>query len=107
MMSTTLAELRAILGDRVLAELVGTPAEMLAASERMSQHPATVARIDLVGQVVWCLLGTYDDEGIRRWFGRCRSQLQGKSPAEHLGDDWLADSLAAKRVLDSAKGLAS
>jgi len=105
--TTTLSELRAILGDWILGELVGVPAEMLAAFDRTRHHPATVARIDLVGQVVWCLLGTYDDEGIRRWFGRCRPQLQGKSPAEHLGDDWLADSLAAKRVLDLAKGLAS
>ena len=106
MMTTTLPELRAILGDRILAELVGTPAEMLAAPELTSQHPATVARIDLVGQVVWCLRGSYSDEGIRRWFGRCRPQLQGKSPGQHLGDDWLADSLVAKRVLDLAWALA-
>lgn len=107
MTTATLSELRSILGDRILGDLVGVPAEMLAACERTTQRPATVARIDMVGQVVWYLKGTYDDEGIRRWFGRCRPQLRGKSPAEHLGGDWLADSRAATKVLDLAKGLAS
>ncbi len=107
MSTATLCELRSILGDRMLGELVGLPTAAFEEMDGSTLPPEVADRITHVGQVVWCLMGTYDDEGIRRWYERRRPQLRGKSPAEHLGPDWLADSLLAKRVLDLAKVLIS
>lgn len=95
--------LRSILGDDILGSLVRAPSESPGSGE--GPPPAPASRVMLIRQIVWCLRGTYDDEGIKRWFCRRRPQLQGKSPAEHLGDDWQANSPAAMRVLALAAEL--
>lgn len=95
--------LRSILGDGLLIDLAGLPS--VSAGSTQVLPPAAVDRIQLIGRVVWCLMGSYNDEGVRRWFGRRRPQLQGKSPAEHLGNDWSANSPAAKQVLALAEAL--
>ena len=105
MPGTTPSELRAILGDWLLGELVGLPSASVATINLTKLPPAVAGRIELVGQVVWCLLAAYDGEGIRRWFGRRRPDLKGQCPAEYLGVDWLADSPAAQRVLELAREL--
>ena len=107
MATLTLSELRSILGDWMLGELVGVPSALVAKIETATVSPEVAGRIKLIGQVVWCLLGAYDSEGIRRWFGRRRPQLEGSSPAEHLGTDWLADSPSANKILQLAKELTS
>jgi hypothetical protein len=107
MATTTLPDLRVLLGDSILGELVGLPLPSIARTSAATMTPEVVGRIGLIGQVVWCLQGTYDDEGIRRWFGRHRPQLKGASPIEHLGTDWLASSPSAKQVLDLARELTS
>jgi len=107
MPTATPAELRSILGDWMLGELVGLPSASIASTDITTLRPEVAGRIELIGQVVWCLLGAYDEEGIRRWFGRRRPQLKGQSPAEHLGFDWLANSPSAKRILELARELAS
>ena len=107
MATTTLSELRSILGDWMLGELIGPPSASVPKGSTPTMPPEMACRIQLIGEVVWCLLGAYDDEGIRRWFGRRCPQLNGRSPAEHLGTDWVADSPAAKRILDLAKELTS
>ena len=106
MPTATLSELRSILGDWMLGELVGLPTTSVATTDITKLRPEVSARIELIGQVVWCLLGAYDEEGIRRWFGRRRPQLKGQSPAEHLGFDWLANSPPATRILELARELA-
>lgn len=95
--------LRSILGDGLLDDLAGLHATSAGSTQALP--PAAADRIQLIGQAVWCLMGSYSDEGIRRWFGRRRPQLRGKSPAEHLGNDWSANSPAAKRVLALAAAL--
>ncbi len=97
--------LRSILGDELLGNLVGLPSVSSGSTEAPPPAPANL--IKLIGQVVWCLKGAYDDEGIKRWFSRRRPQLEGKSPAEHLGDAWQADSPTARRVLALAQALTS
>lgn len=59
-----LSELRSILGDRLLAELVGLPSASLAAVSLTTVSPDVAGRIKQIGQVVWCLLGTYYNEGV-------------------------------------------
>ena len=48
--------------------------------------------------VVADLAGAYNDFGIRRWFERPRSQLDGKSPRQTLGAAWTPEDAAAARV---------
>lgn len=103
--STTSQELRLILGDRMLDQLVGRPSKSAAMASTASSLPEAAGRIELIGQIVWCLMGTYDAEGIRRWFGRRRSQLKGRTPADLLAPGWVADSPSAKRILELAKEL--
>ncbi len=103
--STTSQELRLILGDRMLGRLVGLPSKSAATASAASSLSEAASRIELIGQIVWCLMGTYDAEGIRRWFGRRRPQLEGRTPADLLAPGWVADSPSAKRILELAKEL--
>jgi hypothetical protein len=103
--TTTLPELRTILGDSILGGLVGVPPAAIVKFSKGSIKPEMVGRVKHIGQEVWCLLGTYDNEGIRRWFRRQRPQLKGKSPAECLQDGWQGDSADAMRVLALAEQL--
>jgi hypothetical protein len=64
--STTSQELRLILGDRMLDQLVGLPSKPAAMASTASSLPEADGRFELIGQIVWCLMGTYDAEGIRR-----------------------------------------
>jgi hypothetical protein len=59
----------------------------------------------LIDEIVWHLRGTYDDEGVRRWFKRPRPQLEGKCPVDALGKHWNPDSDSTRQVLDLARGL--
>lgn len=103
--STTSEELRLILGNRMVDQLVGLPSKSAAMASTASSLPEAAGRIELIGQIVWCLMGTYDAQGIRRWFGRRRSQLKGRTPADLLAPGWVADSTSAKRILELAKEL--
>jgi len=105
--TTTSRELRLILGDLMLGQLVGLPSELAAKVSTASSPSAIADRIEVIGQIVWCLMGTYDAEGIRRWFCRRRPQLKGRTPADLLAPGWAANSPSAKRILDLAKELIS
>lgn len=95
--------LRSILGDELLGTMVEPHAVSAESIETLSR--ASAGRIKMIGRIVWCLRGTYPDDGIKRWFRRCRPQLAGRSPTEHLGDDWLPDSSVALQVLALAEKL--
>jgi hypothetical protein len=56
------------------------------------------ARAHFVALVTADLAGSYNAIGVRRWWGRPRSALDGRSPREALGRAWDADSSAALRV---------
>lgn len=92
--------MRAIFGDEMLGTLVEvSPASLrrYAGGERAT--PQEVAdRLHWVALVVADLAGAYNDFGMRRWFERPRSQLDGKSPRQLLGRGWHVDGKAAQRV---------
>lgn len=91
-----------VLGDELLADLVGVPAVS------MSQAPAdgrVADRLAWIGRVVWHLQGTYNNGGIRRWFSRPRGQLEGRSPVQVLEPDWKADDAPAMAVMRLAETL--
>jgi hypothetical protein len=64
------------------------------------------ARLHFLARVVAELKGAYNDIGVRRWFGRKRTALRGKSPAQILNGDWIPENRNAQKVLDLARSLA-
>ena len=63
------------------------------------------ARAHYLSIVVGYLRGAYDDIGVRRWFHRRRTLLDGRAPAQLLRGRWTPDSEGARRVLDLARAL--
>jgi hypothetical protein len=65
------------------------------------------ARLHFLALVVGDLAGSYNDVGIRRWFNRKRSLLDGRTPASLLKDDWDPDAAGPARVRQLARELVS
>lgn len=99
--------LRTILGDRMLARLTGVSEVSLrryALSHRTT--PDDVAtRLHWVAGVVADLRGSYTDTGIRRWFLRPRTALDGQSPIALLEGSVDPDGAPAARVRALAHAL--
>lgn len=91
-----------------LAQLIGTSGvslrRYLAGSRTM---PDTLAsRVHWLALVLADLAGAYNDFGIRRWFERKRTQLDGRSPRQVLGRDWDPYSTDVDEVRELAAALA-
>lgn len=92
--------MRAVFGDDMLGALLEiSPASLrrYAGAERATPQPVA-ERLHWLALVVADLAGAYNDFGMRRWFERPRSQLDGKSPRQLLGRRWSIDGEAATRV---------
>jgi hypothetical protein len=63
------------------------------------------ARLHLLALVIGDLAGSYNDTGIRRWFQRRRTQLDGQSPAALLKREWDPDEDGPRRVRELARNL--
>ena len=63
------------------------------------------ARAHWLALVVADLGGAYNQIGIRRWFERPRTQLDGRSPRQALGAGWAPDEGPAATVADLAAAL--
>jgi hypothetical protein len=66
---------------------------------------AIAARLHHLALVVGDLAGSYNDIGIRRWFHRKRTLLDGRSPADLLRGEWDPDQPGPARVRDLAREL--
>jgi hypothetical protein len=55
--------------------------------------------------VISDLSGAYNDFGIRRWFDRARSGLDGLAPREILTNAWDPDEPGPRRVRGLARAL--
>jgi transcriptional regulator with XRE-family HTH domain len=66
---------------------------------------AVAARLHFLALVVSDLAGSYNDIGIRRWFGRKRSALAGRTPTQLLSGEWDPDDAGPVRVRDLAREL--
>ena len=70
--------------------------------------PDTIAtRLHFLAFVVGDLAGAYNHIGVRRWFDRRRERLDGKTPAQALGDAWSPEDSAPQRIRELARSLAS
>jgi hypothetical protein len=65
------------------------------------------ARLHHIALIVGDLSGAYNDVGVRRWFGRARTALGGKTPAALLSGDWNPDADAPQQVRELARSLVS
>jgi hypothetical protein len=63
------------------------------------------ARLHFLALVVGDLAGSYNEIGIRRWFHRKRSLLDGRTPASLLKHDWDPDEDGPARVRQLAREL--
>jgi hypothetical protein len=65
------------------------------------------ARLHFLALIVGDLAGSYNDVGIRRWFQRRRTRLDGRAPAALLKGNWDPDDEPPKRVRQLATELLS
>jgi hypothetical protein len=91
-----------------LAVLTGTSnvslGRYLAGSRKWPDELAT--RIHWLALVLSDLAGAYNNFGIRRWFERERTQLDGRSPRQLLGAGWDPADPDVEKVRQLAAGLA-
>ena len=66
---------------------------------------AVAARLHVIAQVVSDLTGSYNDFGVRRWFGRTRQALDGRAPNSILSGAWAPDDADVARVRALAQAL--
>lgn len=89
-----------LFGHDRLAAITGiSPASVHrhAACER--EAPDGVAgRLHFLASIVGDLAGAYNDFGIRRWFERARTALDGRAPTALLHGDWSPEDPEARRV---------
>lgn len=92
-----------------LAQLLGaSPSSLKRYQSGERQTPDLVAaRLHFLALVVGDLAGTYNETGIRRWFQRKRTQLDGRAPAALLRRGWDPDDEGPKRVRALARSLVS
>jgi hypothetical protein len=70
--------------------------------------PDTIAaRLHFLALLVGDLAGSYNEIGIRRWFHRKRTQLDGRPPAALLKAEWDPDDEGPARVRELARELVS
>jgi hypothetical protein len=101
------APARDAVGDELLARLVRVSVSSLrryASGDRRT--PDEVAwRLHLVARVLAALVGSYNGYGIRRWFKRRRSALDGATPLELFEQAGSEDDDRLQRVVELADEL--
>jgi hypothetical protein len=98
-----------VLDTEQLAELLNISVSSLRrylSSERDTPDEIA-ARLHHLALIVGDLSGAYNEVGVRRWFGRPRTALDGKAPAAILTGDWDPDADAPQRVRALARSLVS
>jgi hypothetical protein len=90
-----------------LAELLGiSPVSLRRYQSNARQTPDDVAaRLHYLALVTADLGGAYNEIGIRRWFQRKRTLLDGHAPGELLRAGWLPEAPGAARVRALARSL--
>ena len=105
----TIADLRGCLGPCLLAGLVGRSDRSLLdyRSRRRAVPPEVIDRLHFLSVLGVLLAGSFNDDGIRRWWERPRLDLDGRTPREMLHGEWSSTDEDAGRVLAMALTLLS
>ena len=92
-----------------LASLLNVSASSLKryASGERDTPDEVAARLHHVALIIGDLAGAYNEVGVRRWFERKRTALDGQAPAALLSGDWNPDDPQPQRVRDLARALVS
>ena len=96
-----------ILEAEQLSALLGisvTSLRRYASGERETPD-AIAARLHHLALIVGDLSGAYNDVGVRRWFERRRTALDGNAPAALLAGEWNPDDPGPRRVRELADSL--
>jgi len=96
-----------VFGPEDLARLLDVSASSLKryqSGERATPDDVA-ARLHFVALVVGDLAGSYNDIGVRRWFHRRRTLLEGRTPASFLKRNWDPDDEGPARVRALARAL--
>ncbi len=96
-----------VLGSDELAALLHISESSLHryAKGTRSTPDVTAERLYFLALIVGDLLGAYNEVGVRRWFYRPRTALQGKAPIELLGDRWTPEDRGPRAVSELARSL--
>jgi hypothetical protein len=88
-----------------LATLLGTssPSVCRYSTGALSPPDALAARLHFLAAIVGDLAGAYNEIGIRRWFDRQRSQLEGRAPADLLQGEWNPEDPGPRRLRELAQ----
>lgn len=96
-----------VLGEDLLGSLLGVSGSSLqrykSGDRTTPDHIA--ARLHFLALVIADLAGAYNSIGIRNWFRRTRSQLDGASPSKALSKSWTPDDEGPVRVRRLAESL--
>ena len=106
--ATEWVALQGTLGTELLAKLVDVSLASLHRYTKTTRAtPDTVAaRLHWLALVVSDVAGAYNDHGVRRWFSRPRTQLDGQTPATLLAPGWAPHEAGPERVRALAASLA-
>jgi Protein of unknown function (DUF2384) len=63
------------------------------------------ARLHFLALVISDLAGAYNEIGVRRWFQRERTTLDGRTPATLMSGEWNPEDEGAQRVRELARSL--
>jgi hypothetical protein len=90
-----------------LAALTGiSPASVLRYEKQERTTPDDVAaRLHFVALVIGDLAGAYNALGIRRWFERARTALDGRTPAAILRGGWKPEDPGPRAIRELARAL--
>jgi hypothetical protein len=95
------------LGEDLVATLVGASVSSVrrySSGDRAT--PQDVAeRLHFLALSLGHLAGSYNDYGMRRWFSRPRSALDGKAPEDFMGKGFDPDSPVGERIRALAEGV--
>jgi hypothetical protein len=98
-----------VFGPEELASLINVSVSSLKryVSGARETPDEVAARLHFLALVVGDLKGSYNDIGVRRWFQRKRTRLDGRAPVAFLKGNWNPDEDAARRVRQLASELVS
>ena len=96
-----------VLGLELLGRLLGISATSIRRYRANARTtPDEVAeRLHFLSLVVGDLAGAYNEIGMRQWFERKRSQLDGRTPSDFLKGRWKPAQPGPRRVQDLARQL--
>ena len=101
-------KVREFLDEDVLADLLNISSASVrryAAGDRRTPDD-TAWRLHLIAQLISDLIGSYNNYGIRRWFERPRTQLDGRTPREVIRGAGSEDDAEVMRISELASALA-